>query len=358
LKNKIFTVLLSLAVVLMVTASAEAAKATKPINVHYQDITIFVNGNAVNLQASEEPFIYNDRTYVPIRMVAQALNCNVEWIDTIKAVKITGAADLNLLAQKDKEIQELQLQLSQKESEIQSLRAEIESLEGDSDEIGALEDELTSDYDYLEDVKIKDISLDGDEDDVDVDVDVDLDDYGDEWEELDDNDIEDWVEDVVSSIQDKLSDDTVVSGEITDTDSGDVLVKFEKDGDDDLDVDFKDEDYRKGSNSDVEDVEDDLRGDSFYVDDIQFTVTDINYDDDDDSVTVKLKAVDDDASSEWKYLSSSAIESDVKDICEDIAAVFEEDADVSLDSVDIYFYDENKDRLSSFSYDVDSGDLD
>ncbi|TEB08581.1 hypothetical protein Psch_02145 [Pelotomaculum schinkii] len=462
MKKRIITVLMSLAIVLLMTVAAEATTATKPITVDYVDIQLYVNGNAVSLQDNEEPFIYNGRTFVPIRMVSEALNQNVEWIDSIKAVKISGenSATTDLLTQKEKEIQDLKL-------EIESLKNTIDSLEADDDEISDLEDALISGYDYLEDVNIEDISLDGDEDDIDVAINVDLDDYGDEWEELDDSDIEDWIEDLVSSIQDELSDDTVVSGEIIDTDSDDVLVEFYKDGDysldvefqddddeisdledaliseydyledvniedisldgdegdidatinvdlddygdeweelddsdiedwiedlvssiqdelsddtvvsgeiidtdsDDvlvefykdgdysLDVEFQDEDYRGGSSdSDLEDVLDSLEDDSFYVDDIEFTM-DISYDDDDESVTAYLDAVDDDASSEWEYLSSSRIDSDVTDICEEIADAFDDDADIRLDTVTVYFYDEDSDLLDSFDYDVDDGDL-
>jgi len=354
MKKRATIVLLALAILLSMTMTAEATIAAMPINVDYHDIVIYVDGNAISVQADEEPFIYNGRTFLPVRALAEALNLNVEWIGELKAVKISGGNDLNSLAQKDKEIQDLKLQLTQKDNEIQALKNTIASLESNNDDISDLEDELISDYDYLEDVKIDDIRLDGDDSDVDVYIDVDLDDYGDEWEELSDNDIEDWIEDVVESIQDELSDDTVVNGKIIDTDSDDVLVKFKKDGDDSLDVDFKDEDYR--SDTDVEDVENSLEGDSFYVDDIKFTVKSVNYDDD-DNVTVKLKAVDDDTATEWEALTSSTINSEVKDICKEIADTFDEDADISLDTVTIYFYDEDSNLLDDFEYDVDDDDL-
>lgn len=348
-------VLLALTMALAMTAAAEATSATKSITVDYQDIQIYVNGNVVPVQANEEPFIYEGRTFVPIRFVAEALNLDVEWLDWIKAVQITGA-ESGSLAEKDAEIEALKLQLSQKDAEIQSLKA---ALEKDDDEIADLEDDLLSDYDYLEDVEIEDISLDGDEDEVEVTIEVDLDEYGDEWEDLDDSDIEDWLDDLVSDIQDALSEDTLVTGEIIDIDSDDVLVEFEKDGDDRLEVDFYDEDYRDGgSDSDVEDVEDSLDGDSFYVGNIEFEITDIYYDDDDDSVTATLKAYDDDASSEWEAMSSSSIERDVKDICEEIADTFEDDADVRVDTVLVSFYDEDGYRLDKFEYDVDNDELD
>ncbi len=343
MKKRIITGLMLMALILVMAVSAEATVATKPINVDYQDIKIFVNGNVINLQPDEEPFIYNGRTFVPTRFVAEALNQNVEWLDWTKAVRITGA-DANTLAQKDTEIANLK-------AEIASLQSKITSLEEDAEsDLSDLEDDLISDYDYLEDVGIDDISLDGDEDDVDVEINVDLNDYDNEWEDLSDSDIEDWLDDLVSDIQDELSDDTVVNGEIIDIDSDDVLVEFDKDGDSSLDVDFNDED-----SDDVDDVIDSLGDDSYYIGSIEFEVS--IYYDDDDTVTATFTAVDDDAALDWDDLSYSRIESDVTDICQDIADVFEDDADISLATVRAYFNDEEDNRLDRYDYDVADEEL-
>lgn len=363
MKKKII-VLLSLAIVLVAAGIAEAASATKQISAAYQNIKLYVNGQAVSVQPDEEPFIYNGRTFVPIRVVAEALNQNVEWVDTIKSVKISGTVqtDPNVLTQKDKEIQDLKAQLAQKNSEIERLNNTITSLQdnndSDNDEINDLEDNLLSDYDSLEDVEIDDISLSGDEDDVDVDVEVNLGDYEDEWGNLSDSDIEGWIDDVVGDIQDELSEDTEVSGNITDTDSDDVLVEFSKDGDSSLDVEFEDEDYRDGeSDSDAEDVVDNLEGEDFDVDSITFTLDEVDYDDN-NRVDVYLYADDSDASSEWDSLSNSTIDNEVIAICDEIADTFEDDADINLLTVTAYFYDEDDDLLdSAFDYDVDNGDL-
>lgn len=347
MKKRIITLLLSLTLILVMAVTAEATTATKPINVDYLNIQLFVNGNAISLQPDEEPFIYNGRTFVPIRLAAEALNQNVEWIDWIKAVKLTGA-DTNTLAEKDKEIANLK-------AEIASLQSKIDSLESDSsNQISDLEDALISDYDNIGDVEIDDISLDGDEDDVDVQIDVNLDDYGDEWDALDDSDIENLLEDVVSDIQDEFSEDTVVTGEIIDTDSDDVLVDFDKDGTSSLDVNFNDEDYRSSS-SDADDVMNNLEDDSYYVGSIEFEMS-VSYDDD-DTVTAKLTAVDSDAASAWDGLSNSRIDSDVTDICADIASAFDDDAGISLGTVAVKFYDDGNDKLDSFEYDVDNDEL-
>jgi hypothetical protein len=48
----------------------------------------------------------------------------------------------------------------------------------------------------------------------------------------------------------------------------------------------------------------------------------------------------------------------VTDICEDIVSAFEDDADISLESVNIRFYDRGQNQIDRFDYDVDSGNLD
>lgn len=45
-----------------------------------------VNGEKINLDSSA--FLENDRTYLPIRFVAESLGCTVEWNDETKSVKI------------------------------------------------------------------------------------------------------------------------------------------------------------------------------------------------------------------------------------------------------------------------------
>jgi hypothetical protein len=363
LKKKIINVLLSLAIILALSGLAEAASATKPISITYRNIQLYVNGKAITVQPDEEPFIYGGRTFVPIRLISEAMGQSVEWIDTISTVKITGQGGTQtdnaaLLAQKDKEIQDLKLQLQQKNTEIQNLNNKITSLQDDdSAVIKDLEDDLVSDYDELEDVQIDDISLDGDEDEVDVDIEVDLGDYADEWEDLTDSDIKNWIGDMVGDIQDELSDDTEVNGKITDIDSDDVLVDFSKDGDDDLDVDFNDDDYRDGgSGASADDVEDSLDGDSFEVGTMKFYITYINYSG--SNVTVTLEARDNNAASYWNSLGSSTRNADIKSICKEIADTFEDDADITPRTIYIDFIDEDNNHLNGYDYDVSDRTLD
>lgn len=344
MKKRIIIVVLLAALVLSIAVAANATTATKQIEATYRNIVIMANGSVVPAEPGMgEPFIVTSegRTYVPIRMAAEALGLNVEWVDWLNAVKITGATS--------------SAELEALKAENAALKDKIARLE-DGGDLSDLEGDLLDDYDYLGDVEIDDITLDGDEDDVDVTIEVDLDEYSDEWEELSDSEIKSWLADMVSDIQDELSDDTYVSGEIIDIDSDDTLVKFSKDGDSSLKVTYYDEDYRGGSGGDEEDAIDALEDESFDVGYIEFTVTSVSYDEDDDSASVKLTAYDD-VEDDWDELyADDELEDYIIYICEDIVDIFDDEAGIDLETIYIRFYDDNG-SLGSYEYDVDDGDL-
>lgn len=358
MKKKIIAVLLSLSILLLVAAAAEAAAVTKQVSIS-QVIKLIVNGKTISAGTNGEPVILNGRTLVPIRVVAEALNLKVDWDNKNKTVKITGNTDSDAaktaLAQKDKTIEDLTTQLAQKNNEIQSLKDEIESLKENTD-LGDLEDDLISDYDYLENVKIDDINLDGDEDDVTVNIEVNLDSYASKWAKLTDNEIKSWIKSLVNSIQDELSEDTNVTGTITDNDSDDKLVKFSKNGTSSIVVTFTtiDKGYRGNIISDVQDVEDSLDGESFSIGSIQFIVSSVTYNTSNDKINVTLQAKTTNASILWDELTSSQITNGVKAVCKTISDTFEEDADVNPYFVLIHLYDNRQNSLGSYQYNVDS----
>lgn len=346
MKKRIIIVLLVMAVLLTIAVAANATTATKQIEATYRNIVIMANGSVVQAQPGMgEPFIITSegRTYVPIRMAAEAMGLNVEWVDWLNAVQITGSTTSD--------------ELEALKAENAALKDKIARLEEEGADLSDLEDDLIDDYDYLEDVEIEDISLDGDEDDVDVEIEVDLGDYEDEWADLTDSDIKDWLADMVSDIQDELSDDTYVGGKIIDIDSDDTLVKFSKDGDSSLRITFYDDDYRNGgSGGDGDDAIDELVDSGYDVGSVEFTVFSVSYDEDDESASVKLRA-DEDAADEWDELDDDGdLEDYIIDICKDTVNVFDDEAGIDLETVYIRFYDDNG-SLGSYEYDVDDREL-
>ncbi|MCG8400433.1 MAG: copper amine oxidase N-terminal domain-containing protein [Firmicutes bacterium] len=351
-KKGLAVLLLAAVFVFASAAAAGAQEGSKYKKLDYNNFKINVNGKLVNLSAKNQPFAIDGVTYVPLRVVGQALNSNVAWRGETKTVVITSGSSVQVTT--------LLQQIAQKDAEIHTLKQEVARLqnkarEEEEDDLSQLEEDLWDDYDEIEDVEVDDIWLDGDREEVDVEIEVDLDDYGRDWKDLSDNDIKVWVSALVGDIQDELSDNTEVNGEIINSDNNDLLVKFSKDGKKRISMQYRDGDYR---GEDVEEVEDQLDGDSYYIEGIEFEITSIYYDEDDDDITVSMRAQEDDTAATWDDLDRRDIEDDVEDICEDIAETFEDDANVEPDYVYITLRDEDNERLEEYEYDVDDESLD
>lgn len=346
MKKKIIIALLTAAVVLTVAMAASATTGAKQIEATYRNIVIMTNGNVVSPEPGMgEPFILTSegRTYVPIRLAAEALGLDIEWVDWLNAVKITGStssAEFEALKAENADLK-AQLQAYQNKKGSTALRD--------------LEDDLLYYYDKLKDVKIENIILDGAKDDVGVQIKIDLDEFAGKWKKLYDNDIKGWIEDLVGDIQNEFSKDTIVSGKIIDIDSRDVLIKFNKIGKSSPRVTFYDDSYR-GGGSDASVIEKDIKGNGYDVGGIDFTVTDISYDEDEEEISLRLGA-DYNAVSYWGDLDYRYdIKPDVIDICEDIADTFGNKG-FEVKTVIIDFRNNNNVRLDSYDYDVDRGRL-
>ncbi len=334
-------------------AVGEASVGSKQVKVDYNNYKIMVDGKLVSLPAGVEPFSLNGTIYLPLRVVGEALKCNVNWQGETKTAVISSGANA--------EINSLKLQVQSKDKEIEELKKQVAALKQQladasrNRSLSDLERDLLEDYDEIDEVPVDDIQLKGDEDEVDVVVEVDLRYYDDEWKDLSDSDIKRYIENLVKGIQKELSKNTEVNGEIVNNDKNDVLVKFSKDGTRSLSVQYKDRKYRSGSS--VSDVEDELAGDIYEVGNLEFSVYSVYYYKNRDEITVRMHARDYDASQRWDKLSTSVIEDDVESICEDIAETFEDDAGVDPEWVYISFYDEDLRLLGSYEYNVDDGSL-
>ena len=61
------------------------------IEVAFNNIKIYINGDEKN--SSDKPFVYNDRTYVPLRFISEALGQNVRWDADTNSVHIESTPD-------------------------------------------------------------------------------------------------------------------------------------------------------------------------------------------------------------------------------------------------------------------------
>jgi len=333
---------LAIIMVLGLAVGAFGATGAKKLSAIFRNIKLNVNGKV--LQTSEEPFIINGRTYVPLRVVSEALGAWVDWNEKTSVITISGASGTKALEDQlhQKDIQIIQLQL-----QIQELQAKLESgtsssSASDEKNIRDLEKELNDDYDRLEGIRINDISLSGNKNKVYVTVEIDADKNDREWKDIRKSDIEDWLEDLCYDIQRFYDGDTDIIGEIIDEDD-DTLVDFSKDGDDDVEVEIK------SGNKTVDEVEDDLDGREYSIDYIDFEIRSINYNTGSDVIYVTLRATDDASS-----LTSSKIKTLVRDAGEDIADTFERDSGENPETVIFDVYDEDGSYIGEYEYDVDS----
>jgi plastocyanin len=78
--------------------SVNSKNSTEKIQVTYKNISLLVNDKLVT--SEQEPFIYEGRTFVPLRTIGEALNKTVNWDNTKNQVIITDITtpQLNTIA--------------------------------------------------------------------------------------------------------------------------------------------------------------------------------------------------------------------------------------------------------------------
>jgi len=85
--------LITLALMAAIPVLAQVAQET--ITVNFNNIRIAVDGQLV--QTEYEPFIFQGRTYLPTRDVANAMGFDVTWEDATNTVHLTSRANLNVV---------------------------------------------------------------------------------------------------------------------------------------------------------------------------------------------------------------------------------------------------------------------
>lgn len=344
MKGKNKKLMLSVVIVLvlsiaMATVVFAADYYNKTLNAAFRNIKIFRNGQQVQLNLQKgamEPFIVDGTTYVPLRAVSEILDKEVSWDQSSYAVHIndkqgqtTSPQVLQLmtqLAEKDAKIKDL-------EKQVASLQAQLKSQKMDLDD---LEYELNKKFDEYEDIEFS-IKISGDEDDIKVKIYLDLDDYWTEWHNLTDDDIEDYIKDIVEYIEDNFK-DAEISGFIEDDPYNDKLVEFEVNSKGKLVFDFDGTD----DDEDLDDLEEDLNDDYGRMYGIDFDIK-LSWDSSDDiKVTIKF---DDDY---FYDLDDDEIEDYLNDIYDDIANYYD-DVYVYGSIVDEYYDDE----VVEFEFDLD-----
>lgn len=83
MKKKLLAILLALALVLGLCATAVATTGESAISVFFRNIIVTKDGKKVDLKDAQgnpvEPFLYNSSTYLPVRAIAEAIGAKVDW---------------------------------------------------------------------------------------------------------------------------------------------------------------------------------------------------------------------------------------------------------------------------------------
>ncbi|MEW4369296.1 stalk domain-containing protein [Paenibacillus kandeliae] len=118
--------------------STYASDATKQLKAVYANIKVLYNNQQVTVAANQEPFMINGTTYVPLRVLGDAVGKKVTWNNADKSVTIvdtTAQVPQSTVDSLNAQIQSLQLQLnnattqsSTKDSTITQLQAQVTDL--------------------------------------------------------------------------------------------------------------------------------------------------------------------------------------------------------------------------------------
>lgn len=325
-------------VIVFAFGAIAATGTTKTLSAIFRNIQINVDGEP--LETEDEPFIVNGRTYVPLRVIGEALGAIVNWDTTTSSVNIAvnGSVDERL---------------AEKDAEIAKLKAEIEALKNgetpgeepsDSKSLLGLMNRLMNGFGKVGSAKISDIRTTGTEEYINVYIDVDLDDEGDAWDDLTDSKIKSWLSALCLDIQDYYSNDIEIKGTIKDIDSKDTLVTFSKYRTEPLRISYKDKDYRSGKGMDVYDVKKNLEGEWYIFDGLRFKLQSVNYNT--KYAEIRLGFYSDNVSaSDWDAADLNKVRAATIEVCETIANLYIEDATQSPKTVEVKFHDKKMERL-------------
>ena len=310
-------ILLILTVLLILGCMVPAGFASgnkKTLEAWYMNIKIRSNGHEV--YTDTEPFIVDGTTYVPVRMMANIFNKDIQWdpINYVISVTDKPGSDLNYL----------NVQLMMKDNEIKYLEDKIKKLEeknsGSDTDIDDLEDELNDYYDEYKGVDF-DINLSESKNRITVKIEFDLKRDRTDWNNLTTRNIESYLQYICDDILDEFP-KADVSGYFKDNSGTTTSKLYQFTITSRGDVSLDDDDY---DDDDLYDLEDDLN-DMFYDYFGEFDV-DIELEGDEDDITFYVYIDYDRYDDEWEDLRDRDIEYFIEDIYSEIQDVFD-DADI------------------------------
>ncbi|SHK48167.1 copper amine oxidase N-terminal domain-containing protein [Tepidibacter formicigenes] len=202
MKRKILA--LSLIILLFLSGFAFGSGYNKKITAYFYNIKVSLNGKSIDF--ANEPFIYEDTTYVPLRDISESLGVNVYWDNQSKTIYMHS--DDTSYSNNKYELEILKSQLREKEKEIEKLK------DDDDDNLEDLEDELEDDYDeYTKGNKDLEFTYSLSQlsnDNIRVKMYGDFDRKSSAWDDRDNSEFRDFIEDICDEIRKEFREDIEV----------------------------------------------------------------------------------------------------------------------------------------------------
>jgi DNA-binding protein YbaB len=326
-KNLVVTLLL---ILLMGCSVAFGVGYSKQITAYFYNIQVKLDGNP--LKFSNEPFIYNDSVYIPLRDVSENLGIEVKWDGNTKTVylakKITTPSYNNYNNSYESYYKQQYTFIEKK-----SIKDIQKKLNDDYEKYKDGEEDLEFKYSLDEKSRYIKVEIEGQNFKRD----------SSDWKKRDTKDFRDFIEDIVKLIKDDFEKDIK------------IFVYDEKNkeaGEYEYDEDKKEfkiiSEY--GETVGLEDMEDELEDDyKEYTkgkEDFEFKYS---LDDKSDYIEVEMESNDfKRSSSDWDKRDTKDFRKFVKNIAEKVADEFNKDVEIQVKDKDNkiaakYEYDESKD---------------
>lgn len=255
-RKRLIMVIIAIFVITMGAAAVYAAPSTVKLAA-YQGIKIIYNGT--ELASTDQSYIINNRTYVPLRLLMDNFGKNVSWDAANNQVIINdGGSYLSQMQQLDNQIATLQKKNAELENTINSLNSQTTSTktktntstvydynydyEDEEDDDTSVSDIKAEVADYFEDAGSDyfgdngigfSLSLSGDEDELTYTIRLDFDDadYYQDLTDISQSRIEDFMDDVKARISSEANDtdyeDADIEGKLIDSSNTSHFVSYD-----------------------------------------------------------------------------------------------------------------------------------
>ena len=310
-KRLVLITALVLIVATLAAPAAQAATIEKYLKAAYGVQIVF---NGTTLSSTNQPFIVNGVTYVPLRMLMDSFGD--------KQISWDGPNNKVIIASSTSPMESVYMQqITSRNAQIATLQAQVKALEaklaaaGDVD-LDDLEDELNDTYED-DDVTI---TLSGDEEEVTLKIAIDEED----WDALSDSEKEDLLQDICDDIWEE-ADEADISGTVKDGTK--ELDSFDVEADDDVSLD---------GDVDLDSLEDSINDDYEDYRTLDFSFT-LSGDEDDVTINVDIDADDwDDLSTSYKVSLLNNISDDIWDEVEDADLSYRiKDSGTAIETIDV-----------------------